>query len=57
MIIRSRAKEWNIDTGKIGVLGFSAGGHLAATLGTHYREVALPVIPLFSLRPDFMILA
>lgn len=34
-ILRSRASEWNIDTDKIGVAGFSAGGHLASTAGTH----------------------
>jgi acetyl esterase/lipase len=34
-IIRQRAKEWNLDPDKVGVLGFSAGGHLASTLSTH----------------------
>ncbi len=36
--IRRNAKEWNIDPAKIGVLGFSAGGHLASTLATHYLD-------------------
>ena len=34
--VRARAKEWNLDANKIGILGFSAGGHLASTLGTHF---------------------
>ena len=35
-IIRSNSKKWNINPDKIGVLGFSAGGHLASTLSTHH---------------------
>jgi len=35
-LIRRHAQEWGIDPGKVGVMGFSAGGHLAATLSTHY---------------------
>jgi acetyl esterase/lipase len=46
-IIRTRASEWNINPGKIGISGFSAGGHLASTLLTHFDE---------SSRPDFGIL-
>ena len=37
-LVRSRAKEWNIDPNKIGVMGFSAGGHLVADLSTNYRK-------------------
>ena len=53
--VRSRAKEWGIDPHRIGVLGFSAGGHLASTASTHYRE---PMINAgkTSLRPDFSVL-
>jgi acetyl esterase/lipase len=53
--VRSRAKEWGIDIHRIGVLGFSAGGHLASTASTHYRE---PMISagMISLRPDFSVL-
>ncbi len=36
-LIRQNAGKWNIDLNKIGVMGFSAGGHLAATLSTHYN--------------------
>jgi acetyl esterase/lipase len=37
--IRRKAAEWNINPRKVGVIGFSAGGHLASTLSTHYAEV------------------
>lgn len=57
--VRSRAKEWNIDPERIGVLGFSAGGHLASTAGTHFHlgnPEADDPIERVSCRPDFMIL-
>ncbi|WP_310595169.1 alpha/beta hydrolase [Flavobacterium sp.] len=54
-IIRRNAKEWNIDPTKIGVLGFSAGGHLASTLSTHYQEKVYDADTISS-RPDFSIL-
>lgn len=47
-IIRNRAKEWKIKKNKIGIMGFSAGGHLASTFGTHFKTK--------SERPAFMIL-
>jgi acetyl esterase/lipase len=56
VIIRKRAKEWNIDTAKIGIIGFSAGGHLAITLGTHFNKSFVENPSQISLRPDFMIL-
>lgn len=37
-LVRSHAKEWQIDPQRIGVLGFSAGAHLAAALSTHYEK-------------------
>lgn len=46
-ITRKNAKEWNIDPQKVGVSGFSAGGHLASTAGTHFDTGS---------RPDFMVL-
>ncbi|MEP6847873.1 MAG: alpha/beta hydrolase [Acidobacteriota bacterium] len=58
-IIRSRAKEWNIDASRIGILGFSAGGHLASTLGTHFdagKPGAADAIDRVSSRPDLMVL-
>lgn len=55
-LVRERAKQWNIDPQKVGILGNSAGGHLASTAGTHYNQ-ALITNPLkVNLRPDFMIL-
>jgi len=58
-MVRSKASEFNIDRSKIGILGFSAGGHLAATLGTHFNnKVYEPIdaIDKESARPDFMAL-
>ncbi|UXX81023.1 alpha/beta hydrolase [Reichenbachiella carrageenanivorans] len=58
-LVRKNAKQWNIDPSQIGIMGFSAGGHLASTLGTHYDEVlSTPQdsIDALSARPDFMIL-
>ena len=46
-IVRTRAAEWNINPQKIGIMGFSAGGHLASTLSTHFDQIS---------RPDFSIL-
>ena len=57
--VRSRAKDWNIDAKRIGILGFSAGGHLASTLGTHFdagKTDANDEIDRVSSRPDLMIL-
>jgi acetyl esterase/lipase len=56
IIVRSHAKEWNIDASKVGVMGFSAGGHLAATLGTHFKNVLVDNSQSISVRPSFMIL-
>jgi acetyl esterase/lipase len=55
-IIRQRAGEWHIDPQKIGIMGFSAGGHLAATAGTHFEHSLIDNKMGTSLRPDFMIL-
>ena len=46
-LVREKASEWNILPNKIGIMGFSAGGHLAATLSTHFEK---------DTRPDFSIL-
>ena len=56
VIVRSHSKEWNIDTSKVGVMGFSAGGHLAATLGTHFKNVLVDDPQTISVRPSFLIL-
>ncbi|MBN1185082.1 MAG: alpha/beta hydrolase [Bacteroidales bacterium] len=55
-IVRSHAKEWNIDPNKIGIMGFSAGGHFAATVSTHYDEKVYETNDTTSSRPDFSIL-
>lgn len=54
--IRERAVEWKIDPQKIGIMGFSAGGHLAATAGTHFDSTFINNPAGTSLRPDYMIL-
>ncbi len=54
-IVRRKAKEWNIDPNKIGIMGFSAGGHLAATLCTHYNAKVYDS-DTTSAKPDFSIL-
>lgn len=54
--IRLHAKEWGIDPGKVGIMGFSAGGHLAATLSTHFAAALVDNQQHISLRPDFSIL-
>ena len=55
-IVRMQAKEWNIDTSRIGIMGFSAGGHLASTAGTHFNTAVIDNKENINLRPDFMIL-
>jgi acetyl esterase/lipase len=57
--VRSRASEWKIDPNKIGILGFSAGGHLASTAGTHFdkgRSDSADPVERAGCRPDFLIL-
>lgn len=55
-LVRKNAKQWNIDHNKIGVMGFSAGGHLASTLSTQYNDKVYPLENKISARPDFSIL-
>lgn len=57
-LIRARAKEWQIEPEKIGVMGTSAGGHLASMLGTHCEDVSAigDSLDSVSFRPSFMIL-
>jgi acetyl esterase/lipase len=55
-LVREHSAEWNISPEKIGIMGFSAGGHLAATAGTHFNNVEIENKKGTSLRPDFMIL-
>jgi len=58
-LVRYHASEWNINPDQIGIMGFSAGGHLASTLGTHFdygNSYANDLVERISCRPDFMIL-
>ncbi|MBL7743767.1 MAG: alpha/beta hydrolase [Chitinophagaceae bacterium] len=55
-IVRENAARWNIDPGRIGIMGFSAGGHLAATASTHFNKPVIGNQSNISLRPDFSIL-
>lgn len=55
-IVRENAAKWKIDTAKIGVMGFSAGGHLASSLSTHFNDPVISNTNHTSLRPDFAVL-
>lgn len=58
-LVRARAAEWNLDPSRVGVLGFSAGGHLASTAVTHFddgKPDATDPIDRASSRPDFGVL-
>jgi acetyl esterase/lipase len=58
-IVRSKGSQWNIDPNRVGIIGFSAGGHLASSAGTHFNERYSDIadtIDQASCRPDFMIL-
>ncbi|MBN2684773.1 MAG: alpha/beta hydrolase [Pontiellaceae bacterium] len=55
-LVRENADKWSIDKNKIGIMGFSAGGHLASTAATHYQKALIPNEENTSLRPDFQIL-
>lgn len=55
-VIRRNAVSWKINPDRVGVIGFSAGGHLASTLSTHYAEKVYDVKDNTSARPDFSLL-
>jgi acetyl esterase/lipase len=55
-LVRMKAKEYKIDSNKIGFVGVSAGGHLASTEATHLDDVYIDNREKINLRPDFMIL-
>jgi acetyl esterase/lipase len=55
-IVRENAKAWDIQKDRIGIMGFSAGGHLASTAGTHFQHAYIDNPKKLNLRPDFMIL-
>jgi acetyl esterase/lipase len=57
-LVRFHAAEWHIDPHKIGVLGFSAGGHLVAAISTHFAQRLYPAVDAAdkeSCRPDFAV--
>ena len=55
-LVRQNAKQWDIDPARIGIMGFSAGGHLAATASTHFNKPVIDNPGNISLRPDFSLL-
>ena len=55
-IVRRNVKKWGVDPNKIGIMGFSAGGHLASTVSTHFDEKVYEPKDSTSARPDFSLL-
>lgn len=55
-LVREHAKDWKVDPKKIGIMGFSAGGHLASSLAVHYDDIKIKENSKISVRPDFQIL-
>ncbi|MDR7210284.1 alpha/beta hydrolase [Flavobacterium piscis] len=55
-LVRSHAKNWEINPKKIGIMGFSAGGHLASSLSAHFNEKVYDPADTTSARPDFSLL-
>jgi acetyl esterase/lipase len=56
LMVRKNAAKWGVNPNKIGIIGFSAGGHLASTEGTHFEKVLVDDKDNISVRPDFMML-
>ena len=54
-LVRTHAAEWGINPNRVGIMGFSAGGHLASTVETHFNNVVIEN-KTFNVRPDFAIL-
>jgi acetyl esterase/lipase len=55
-VVRENAEKWSIDKNKVGIMGFSAGGHLASTEATHFEKSLIENKSNTNLRPDFQIL-
>lgn len=54
-LVRKNAAKWNLDPSRVGIMGFSAGGHLASTAATHFRKRLIDDSES-NLRPDFLVL-
>ena len=57
-LVRQHAAQWHVDPHKVGVIGFSAGGHLVAAVSTHFAQRTYPPVDAadaLSCRPDFAI--
>lgn len=55
-LVRMHADDWHINPDKVGIMGFSAGGHLASTVATHYAHPFIDNSRSINLRPDFQLL-
>ncbi|UOQ74974.1 alpha/beta hydrolase [Hymenobacter cellulosilyticus] len=55
-LVRQRATEFGVNPNRVGIMGFSAGGHLASTAGTHFTTPAGDTKDNTSVRPDFLVL-
>jgi acetyl esterase/lipase len=55
-LVRSNNKQWHLNPNKIGIMGFSAGGHLAASAAVHFTHSVTSELAQHNLRPDFQIL-
>ncbi|MDO3383130.1 alpha/beta hydrolase [Gilvimarinus algae] len=56
VLVRNKAAEWGIDPAKVGIMGFSAGGHLASSVAVHFNDPVLSDWTAAQVRPDFQIL-
>lgn len=54
-LVRENKSKWGIETNKVGIIGFSAGGHLASTAATHFQKPVIDNASNTSLRPDFQV--
>lgn len=55
-LVRENASKWGVDANKVGIIGFSAGGHLASTAATHFQKPVIENKNNTNLRPDFQIM-
>jgi len=55
-LMHQNAGRWHVDPNRIGIMGFSAGGHLAASVSTHFKDVLVPDASVDQVKPDFSIL-